>query len=956
MKNLTLFLIIFLTSLCLFSQTNDYYYLEIKSGYELGNVQTTTKTDQTLNFSMTNESFASVLNTKPIYLFKKLYPTSVTPRLQRVYLIEISKNISINDILQREEVEKLFLIEDTENVLFNNIEESSIILPNDYEDLITGGNNASLDLIKAPLAWTITSGNPNILVGVADTNVNLGHEDLDGQIVDNIIINQNSVSHGIGVSGAILAKTNNNKGISSLAHNTKLVFATAYDDNVYALQIGSLINGLLQLSQYPGVRVINCSWGISAGNSFKEDLDEVITEVEANGVLVVSSAGNSGTSYKYPASYDSTISVTGVGQRFSIGTPASNDGIPGNTNSWIDVHRHFPSDPNNTTSHNHNDKVDVTSPAIYVLMLTDNFEIYPSGYRLGIGTSIAAPFVTALAALVFSVNPSLTPSEVKDIIRNKADDIYYISYNQPYIGLLGTGRINAYRAVLKAQCMLSPSSGIDLAMQNSDIDSFEEPDTQTQYPWQSDDIWVRNQDDGVLIKENQNPEYAPNNPNYVYVKVTNNSCEATTGNDNLKLYWAKANTALSWPEHWDGTLFINDPVTGEDILMGDEIATKTIPPLEVGQEAIIEFEWNIPNPEDYENINPNPWHFCLLARIDTPNDPMTFVEGEAITQNVLNNNNIAWKNTTVVDIIPDDTPSPIGGVVAVGNYFSQQKTFTLELVKENDELGKSIYEEAEVTIEMDDILYNAWQEGGKNEQNTDSTRIVNKRIVTGNNALFENIILEPNEIGTLYLTFNFLTKELTNKTEFIYHLIQRDAVTNEIIGGETFEIRKKPRDSFIANAGNDEEIDKNETITISAGQITEDAVYNWYDPEGNLIYTGTDLTVSPDVTKKYKLEIISNIDGFKDYDEVEITVNPYKLESLIPNPASNLVTLNYMIDGAISAYVMVINMNTGNSDNYILDIQQSSTSIDVSTYTTGLYNIILVCDGEAQNSKILIKQ
>lgn len=63
-----------------------------------------------------------------------------------------------------------------------------------------------------------------------------------------------------------------------------------------------------------------------------------------------------------------------------------------------------------------------------------------------------------------------------------------------------------------------------------------------------------------------------------------------------------------------------------------------------------------------------------------------------------------------------------------------------------------------------------------------------------------------------------------------------------------------------------------------------------------------------------------------------------------------------MADGASSGYVMVVNMNTGSSDNYILNLQQLSTSIDVSTYSTGLYNIILVCDGEIQNSKSLLKQ
>ena len=66
--------------------------------------------------------------------------------------------------------------------------------------------------------------------------------------------------------------------------------------------------------------------------------------------------------------------------------------------------------------------------------------------------------------------------------------------------------------------------------------------------------------------------------------------------------------------------------------------------------------------------------------------------------------------------------------------------------------------------------------------------------------------------------------------------------------------------------------------------------------------------------------------------------------------------VNYDAEDATSAYLMVTNTSNGTSNNYILDVQQSSVSIDVSTYTTGLYNIILVCDGEIQNSKTLLKQ
>lgn len=503
--------------------------------------------------------------------------------------------------------------------------------------------------------------------------------------------------------------------------------------------------------------------------------------------------------------------------------------------------------------------------------------------------------------------------------------------------------------------MVNPSTTLDLAMQNSDLNCFVEPDDVTQQVWLSEDIWVRNENDGILIDVHQNPEYDPVNPNYVYVRVTNNSCITSSGNDELKLYWAKANTALDWPQHWNGTLFMTDPVTNQNILMGEQVGTMAIPSLAIGESKILEFEWDVPNPADYTNINSNPWHFCLLARIESNDDPMTFNEGSHITSNVKNNNNIAWKNMTVIDIIPN-VPSPVKAVVAVGNPFNQSKAYNLEFFSEEGETGKALYDEAEIAITLDSIIYDAWVSGGEDSQNFQSTEQNNIIIVENDHAIIENIQLDANEIGTLSVSFNFLTDELTDKTKYIYHLVQRDAVTSEVIGGETFEVRKQPQPAFDAEAGDDQEIQKNESVTLTATEINETATYNWYDPDGNLIYTGTNLTISPDITKIYKLEIISDIDGFKDYDEVQVTVNPYKLESLVPNPTSSVLTVNYLVDGATSAYVMVVNTNTGNSDNYILDAQTNSTTLDISSFPTGLYNVILVCDGEIQNSKSLIKQ
>ncbi len=142
---------------------------------------------------------------------------------------------------------------------------------------------------------------------------------------------------------------------------------------------------------------------------------------------------------------------------------------------------------------------------------------------------------------------------------------------------------------------------------------------------------------------------------------------------------------------------------------------------------------------------------------------------------------------------------------------------------------------------MNDILYNAWERGGKIAQEVEEKSNEKEKLVKGNNVLLDNIAFNANEMGLLTLDFKFLTEKITDKSEFIYHVIQRDASNGEIVGGETFVIRKKDRPIFIANAGDDVEVDLNEPITLTAEDINEIAIYNWYDNEGNLFIQGKDL-------------------------------------------------------------------------------------------------------------------
>ena len=213
-----------------------------------------------------------------------------------------------------------------------------------------------------------------------------------------------------------------------------------------------------------------------------------------------------------------------------------------------------------------------------------------------------------------SVNTCSSVSQMKDILQSTADKIGGFNYNfyslQSGISTeLGYGKVNAYKAVQLAQ----QTTIFDLMVKDSFDDSGMEPNTVTPYMWNSDNIWVRSS--GNLTVEHQNPVYYANNtPNYVRVKVKNNSCVASLGIEQLNVYWAKASAGLSWPNPWNGGVVY--PPTNAS--MGGSIGLQNIPVLQPGQEVTLNFPWIVPNPDNYGNIDQ--WHFCLLARIVSPND------------------------------------------------------------------------------------------------------------------------------------------------------------------------------------------------------------------------------------------------------------------------------------------------------------------------------------------------
>ena len=497
-------------------------------------------------------------------------------------------------------------------------------------------------------------------------------------------------------------------------------------------------------------------------------------------------------------------------------------------------------------------------------------------------------------------------------------------------------------------------------------DRGQEPDIDLGPMWESKDIWVRKQNDGLTNQTHENPEYhaLATNFNYVYVRVRNRGCVPNAVGANLTLNWAKAGTALAWPNHWNGS--ITSPA-----LMGNLISTKPIPVIQPGASAIIEFAWQPPNPATFVGLGSNPifWadephHFCLLARVVSPNDPMTFTETTDLNANVRNNNNIVWKNLSVVDEVVGSIVNPNGGVkddqlmgatILGGDAWGNGGLYDFEFTDPTVFQGNPVTAEAEIKITLDEPLWIKWADGGFQGTNIEIAREVKHQIIVkGSKGRIKNLLFSPNERGLLHVSFNFLTKKISGQTEFDYRVIQRKSLTNEIVGGETYHIKIPGREGFYANAGSDLLVSHNTNVDLSANDIGEGAIYNWYDSEGNLIYTGKDFSVSAEITEKYKLEVIALADGVKDYDEIEVKVKDGEIITMSPNPANTLSTIEYKIVNASSAYLILSRPYSGTQNQYIINPTINQTTINVSGLTTGVYSVILVCDGVAKDVKSLI--
>lgn len=303
----------------------------------------------------------------------------------------------------------------------------AMIRPNDfYYDRLH-----ALPRISAEQAWDISTGNPNTLLAVVDTGIYAGHPDLGQNIVNGYdFLNgdadaSDDSGHGTHTAGIVAAVGNNGRGVAGMCWQCRVLAVKVLDAEGGGSQIA--VSTGIRYAADQGARVINLSLG---GRNDSRLLHAAVRYATDRGALVVVAAGNEaeeGNPVEYPAAYTETIAV-----------------------GAIDL------DETHASFSNYGDYVDVSAPGVNIGS-TGWVEGDPEPYFAASGTSEAAPFVTGLAGLIWSINPALTNEDVRRVILSTTDDLG-VPGQDPFFG---AGRINAYKALLATPVdgILFPETG-----------------------------------------------------------------------------------------------------------------------------------------------------------------------------------------------------------------------------------------------------------------------------------------------------------------------------------------------------------------------------------------------------------------------------------------------------------------------------------------------------------------
>ncbi len=275
-----------------------------------------------------------------------------------------------------------------------------------------------LTATRAPEVWSITTGS-GVVVAVIDSGSG-PHADLSPNLLPGITVRRGRVTdgadddgasgHGTHVAGIIAAVANNGLGVAGVAPGAKVLPVKVLDGRGSGSDVDLEIG--IREAVDRGARVINLSLGSETRDAGVRD---AILYALSRDVIVVAASGNDGPNgtAKYPAAEEDPLAVTAVGQTYEAPSFAQRGGY-----------------------------IDVSAPGVQIYGT-----VRGDAYAYLSGTSMAAAFVSGLAALVRAAQPGLTAPQVRDVLVLNAvdlgdpgrDDVYGAGFLDVYAVFAGLG-------------------------------------------------------------------------------------------------------------------------------------------------------------------------------------------------------------------------------------------------------------------------------------------------------------------------------------------------------------------------------------------------------------------------------------------------------------------------------------------------------------------------------------
>ncbi|MBN8571241.1 MAG: S8 family peptidase [Ignavibacteria bacterium] len=267
-------------------------------------------------------------------------------------------------------------------------------------------------------AWDITTGSPNIKIGVLDSGMPLAATEFTGRLTPgyDFANNDNNPTddqgHGSNVGSVIGAKGNNGSVMAGVNWNSKLIPVKILDANNSGLY-SWWVSGITYAVD-SGAKVLNMSVG---GSGFSQALQDAVTYATSRGTIVVVCMMNNNNAVPYyPAAFDNVIAIGAINNRGKRAVPFCWGG-----------------------GSSYGSHIDFCAPGEMILGL--NYQ-NTNAVTYWCGTSQATPMVTGIVSLMLSKNQNLSYSSIYNILKASAIDTLgnrNAGWNQYY----GWGRIDA---------------------------------------------------------------------------------------------------------------------------------------------------------------------------------------------------------------------------------------------------------------------------------------------------------------------------------------------------------------------------------------------------------------------------------------------------------------------------------------------------------------------------------